>query len=108
MPTRTRSQTPEYIVQFVTEVDHPEHRDPSFIVQVQPGTRHTTKIPFESRGNALRFAQGLMDGESDFASEYTVAVEVYQPLDRHPWLRRALKRLRRDGRHAPWHPDTTR
>lgn len=64
-----------YRVSFTIIVDHPELRGPSF-APVAPGTRIHTSETFTSQGAAVRYFDGILDGEADFASEYVSKVGV--------------------------------
>jgi hypothetical protein len=73
------TQEAQYVVRWVTKVDHPEKRDASYKVRdkVSVGSNRAT---FKTKEAALGRAKDLVNGDEDFASEFTSKVEVYQVL----------------------------
>ena len=74
----------EYIVRWVTYVDHPEKRNETYPVRSKkdlkgtPIQAHTSS--HSKKASALARAKELLDGGEDFGSEFTSKVEVFQKL----------------------------
>ena len=82
-------------VTSVVEVDHPERRNESY-APVRAGHRITNRAYFEDQGAATRFADRLLAGEDDFASEYVAVVYVDQLApDSDAIVRTVRKRVER-------------
>jgi len=88
-----------YEVTYCTCVDYPERRGPSFPV-VHKGHRSVANIRFSTQGAATRYYEGILQGASDFSSEYVCWVEVVRWYTSGP-ARYVRKRVDRP-RPARW------
>lgn len=73
------TQEAQYVVRWVTNVDHPEKRDASYAVRDKVSVS-AHKAVFTRKESAMGRAKELIGGDEDFASEFTSKVEVYQVL----------------------------
>lgn len=85
---------PRYFVRFVTTVDHPEKRGPSFAVVVEAGRRLPDERKFRKMSHAIREYEDIIRGREDFASEFVTDVQVLRetPSGSMAWARRTRYR----------------
>lgn len=66
----------EYRVLYTIVVDRPWLRGPSFVCGTPVGKRYAESDRYPSQGAAIRGMQRILDGQSDFPSEYVANVEI--------------------------------
>ena len=83
-----------YVVECCINVDHPEYRDASF--QRRDKHRVVNRFEYRSQRAAVAEFNAILDGGSDFASEYVCWVEVFyvRPGKRARTVRRRVDRER--------------
>lgn len=92
---------PGYYVVWHTYVDYPEKRSDTHRERtrdVKPVIPHQKIYPTDSKNakaKAMAHAKALLDGDEDFGSEYTRAVEVYYRGDGQA-SRQIMKKVRRE------------
>ena len=69
----------EYIVSWVTTVDHPELRGSTY-PKVQPGTKVRGHAKARNESGARAMYKELLGGENDFESEYVSVVQAWSNL----------------------------
>lgn len=96
-----------YEVRFVIVVDHPELRGPTY-QPVEAGHRSSQVFTCKSWAEAARYADGMIQGEWDFGSEYVTSVQAVACASGRHVLRTVRKLRRRDGRDCGWYAEDER